>query len=760
MANNNASDLIDIKSLLLQYLSKWHLFAISVAACLLIAVVFIKVKKPVYGVRANVLIQVDEANPLSSMGAFGDLLGSSGQVDDEIYVISSHSLLRDVVKELGINQLHRVRHGFLNTVFEYPQIPLEVVTAPELPDTLSTTIRFKVNVKENGKASIKAKAKRKTIGELKDVTLPATLHTIYGDFTIEKTQYFPAGKSFKDNISYDGYHAAAENLSEDVTSNLASKKSNAIELGINTTNSDYGKAVLNEIIAKYNQRGIIEKNMQGEKTAAFIKDRLLILNEGLTDAEMQIQNYKEANNITDVAAEAAYQTSKKGRLEAALLTAETNTEILKMTRDFLNNPTNAYSLVPAAINTPGLEGGISAYNHLVLQRMEVLQSAKSNNLGLKQLTEQLDVMRANILTSIDKAYETSLITLKDLRAEKAAADSRLGEMPSQEREFLTMKREQSVKQALYTYLLQRNEETAMLIANAVPKGLIVDEAFTLNKPLGLGKLAILLIAFMLGLCIPPAYMQAKKLLRNKFDTRDEAERALDVPVLGELCMNKTNDKLVVDRHSTTSMTELFRLMRTNLLFILNGKDDKVVLITSARSGEGKSFVSLNLAATLSLLENKKVLLIGMDIRKPELANYLGISPTPGLTQYLAGQEKDLGNIIQHNKLGNGLDVIVAGPIPPNPAELLASERVDNIFAQLRTMYDYIIIDSAPVGMVSDSFALNRVADATVIVTRVNYTSLTDIKFINTISAQNRLKKMSVVVNGTKSKQGYGYGYGN
>lgn len=764
MANNNTSDLIDIKSILTQYASKWYLFAISIVVCLCIGVAFIKFKKPVYGVRANVLIQVDEANPLSSMGSFGDLLGSSGQVDDEIYVISSHSLLRDVARQLGVNQSHRVRHGFLNTVFEYPNAPLKVVTTPELPDTLGLTITFKVKVSEDGRADIKAKAKHKTIAEVENAQFPINLHTIYGDFTIEKTDNFLNGKPFTDKITFRGYHATAESLSEDVSTNLASKKSNAIELSINTTNPEYGMAVLNEMIAKYNQRGILEKNLQGKKTAEFIEERLAILNEGLTDAEMQIQNYKESHNIIDVTAEASYQTTKKGQLESALLSAETQSEIIKMTGDFLRNPENAYALAPATANLTGNQSGkdegIAAYNALVLQRMELMQSARDNNIGLTQLTKQIDMMRENLLTTIDKAYESSLITVKDLRAEKASADSRLGQVPLQEREFLTMKRQQAVKQSLYTYLLQRNEETAMLIANAVPKGLIVDEAYTLNEPLGLSSLAILAIALMFGICLPPFYIQTRRLILNRFESREEAERVIDVPILGELCLSKSPERLVATRTSTSSATELFRLLRTNLLFILNDKSDKVVLVTSARSGEGKSFVSLNMASTFALLENKKVLLVGMDIRKPELANYLGIPATPGLTQYLAGQEPDFHNIIQRNKLGNGLDVIVAGPIPPNPAELLASEKVDNLFNSLREMYDYIIIDSAPVGMVSDSFALNRVADASVIVSRVNYTTLTDVKFINTIGEQKRLKKMSVIINGTKSKQGYGYGYGN
>lgn len=217
--------------------------------------------------------------------------------------------------------------------------------------------------------------------------------------------------------------------------------------------------------------------------------------------------------------------------------------------------------------------------------------------------------------------------------------------------------------------------------------------------------------------------------------------------------------MVVSATDTTSATELFRLMRTNLLFMINGKDDKVVLLTSTRSGEGKSFIAINLAASLSLLEGKRVLLVGMDIRKPQLENYLGIAPRQGLTNYLSSSDVSIDSIITPLPGIKNLDVIVAGPIPPNPSELLASQKVDVLFSELRKMYDFIIVDSAPVGMVSDTFSLDRVADATIYVTRVNYSTMGDLRFIEDVYTSNRLKKLSVVVNGTAAKTGYGYGYG-
>lgn len=300
----------------------------------------------------------------------------------------------------------------------------------------------------------------------------------------------------------------------------------------------------------------------------------------------------------------------------------------------------------------------------------------------------------------------------------------------------------------------------MLLANSVPKGVIIDEAFTLTEPLGLSAKWILVICFFIGLCIPPVGIYLYRLLRDKIDSRDDVEKNLSVPILGEMCQDGSGRSLVVADKDSSSSNELFRLLRSNLQFMLNHKEDKVVLLTSTQSGEGKTFIAINLAASLSLLQGKRVLLVGMDIRKPQVANYLEIPDSVGLTSYLAESDMNLDSIIRPVPGFNNLDVIVAGPIPPNPAELLTSTKVEELFAVLRNRYDYIIVDSAPVGMVSDTFTLNRIADAVIYVTRINHSSLSDLKFIESIYEDKRLKNMSVVVNGTKVKRGYGYGYGN
>lgn len=758
MAKNRKSEFVDLGAVLRNYLSNWYLFVASVVVCLGIGWIATKVVKPQYSVNANVLISQDDKGGMAGMGAISDLFGSKGKVDDEIFVISSHSVYRDVAKDLGINKLHKVRKGFLNTVMAYPEFPVDVIAAPGVLDTLRTAITFRIKVNDKGLASVKAKADREIIAEVSDKTMPISLQTSYGHFVVDTTRFFNCDKGVTTTVTLLGPDAQAELLAKDVSASIGSKRSNAIKLGIKTVNTDYGKDVLNEIIKKYNERGIAEKNLQGEKTARFIDERLAIIGADLHEAEEDIQSYKERKGIVDVGAEATYQTEVRAQTERKLLQAETQAEIVKMTSDFIADPANAHTFIPLSADDGAMRDGIASYNNLLLERMNLATNAKPGNKTLQLLDQRIDTVRATLATSAAKTYDNLNVTIRDLKSQLNSAMSRLGNVPVQEREFLNMRRQQEVKQQLYLFLLQRREETAMMLANATPKGIIVDEAYALNKPVNMSKMMIMFIALMIGLCLPPVALYLRKLLRTKFDTKEELESITDVPVLGEICQDRSGRPLVAVSGDHSSTTELFNLLRSRLAFMLGSGDGKVVMVTSTRSGEGKSFVSTNLAADVALLD-KRVLLIGMDVRKPRLAEYLGLHARFGLTQYLSSKDVTVDEMICHYPSAPNLDIIVAGPVPPNPAELLESPRLDALMNELRQRYDYIFIDSAPVGMVSDTFTLDRLADATIYVARANYTTRADVRFVNEISDDKRLKKLAIVINGTATKRGYGYGYG-
>lgn len=752
------SDFIDVRALLTEYVSKWYLFLISVVVCVALGFVYTKIQKPLYEVRSNVLISQENSNPVSNLGGLGDLFGASGYVDDEIFIISSHTVYSDVVRILGLDVQQVVKTGIMQHELAFPEQPLEITVPAGLTDTLRSGISFEMKISPNGKGKMTIKYKKEKIVKNQEFTLPYTAKTPVGDITFARGVAFPADKKLDVTVTIASPSAVAEDLSRVIGCEVASKQSNVIEMNIKTTNVVYGTAVLNEIMRQYNLRGIMQKNTQSELTANFINTRLDLLAQDLTDAEMAIQNYKQTHNMISVGGEAKYQTEKRARLEEALTGAETYVEILKLTSDFINNPANAQALIPTTLDNSGVQDAIKQYNSLIMELMDLKANARGSNPALAKLEEQVEALRQNISLSLARVTQNANIRLRDLRREKAEADARLGDIPSQEREYYDLSRQYNVKQQLYVFLLQRREETSMLMANAVPKGIVVDAAYTKAEPLNMSKKMILLLAFFLGLCVPPVFLYLRSVIRNRFETRAEVERATDVPILGEITVDHSGKNIVVADSDASVSSELFRMVRSNLLFILRDSNDKVVLTTSTVAGEGKSFVSVNIAASLALL-GKKVLLIGMDIRKPRLADYLGLKHTPGVTQYLSNFDVSLKELIQPVKEVPGLDVIVAGPVPPNPAELLSSNRVDDLFAQLRQIYDYIVIDSAPVGLVSDSFSLDRVADATVYVTRVNFTPKAALQTINDINDKFRLKKIGIVVNGVTGKHSYGYGLG-
>lgn len=762
MSQKDKSQFFDVKSLFNDYRRHWWWFVISIFLCGALAVVYVKTHNAQYAVCANVLVSDDNTGSFTAMSGMSDLFGSSANVEDEVYVISSHSVLRDVARNLGIYKTHYVKKGLLGGYLAYPDFPVDVTAESSLLDTLNTTMTFKVNVGKDGKADIKMYADGKKIGQEKNLRLPVSLNTKYGRYTVLPTPDYPKGEKVKTTISISGYDDAAEDLAHSISSDRASRKSNMINLYMRTENTDYGKDVLNEIVDNYNRRGISYKNRQGEKTLEFINDRLAIISGDLSTAEKDIQDYKKDHKITDVGVEASYNMGVRGTADHALVQAETESEIIKMTRDFLRQPGNEFQLVPITSNMPkSLGDAINEYNNLVIKRMEVADNARGNNTALRRLDESIGSLRRNIDTSLTKALETSQVQVREARSRLNSSLSKLGNVPAQEREFLGLKRQQAVKQELYIFLLQRREETAMMIANAIPKGRIIDEAYSLSQPVSVKMKTVLAIALLIGLIVPCLLLYLRRLFRTKFDDIQELRALTDIPVVGEICKDKNAENLVVTPGSSTPTTELFRMVRSSLQFMTAGDGCHTILVTSTRPGEGKSFISVNLAASFAIT-GKRVVLLGMDIRNPQLGNYLGLKHNAGITNFLADPSLSIDSIIMPSPRVQGCDVILAGPVPPNPSELLSSAAVDKLFAELRERYDYIIIDSAPSGMVSDTLSLGHVADMTLYVTRADYTLRRDVTFVNNLSTDNRLPRIALVLNGVPMRAkayGYGYGYG-
>lgn len=756
------SEFVDLGEVLRSYASKWYWFLISVVCCCALGFLYSRTVEPKYVVRANIILSEDNTGSLLSagMGDMGALFGGNSSAEDEALIVSSHSTFREVSRTLGLNRTHKVRRMPLVYNFVYKEYPVDVVADPSINlDTLRTNITFKVSVGSDGRADIIAKAKKKKIVDVSDVELPKVVTTPYGAFTVMPTPYMPKGEAVKTVIRFAGYDNSAEDLLEDVSIGLASKRSSVISMEMVTTDVDYAKDVLNTLIAQYNSAGVAEQSAKNSKTADFIAERLTLLLDSLVVTEEALEQYKARNGLTEPEIDSRYKFTRLGELDQAYTLAAVTSENLRTVIRMLEaSGSGDYAIIPSGSGSEAVARTIQEYNTLVAERNRISRSAKPGNETLVMLDERIEQYRDNILKSMRGALAEAVETEQVFGRNYQRTLAEIGSMPAQERTLRDLMRQQKIKEETYLFLLQKQEETAILLANATPKGQIIDAAYSLNDDVSTSTAMILIMAFVAGLLIPPLVITIRRLTRVKFSTKEEMEQKTELPVLGEVCTDHSGQTLVVRPGGSGSTAELFRLIRVNLQFILGSADDKVVLMTSTKSGEGKSYVSINLAASMAML-GKRTLLIGMDIRKPRLGQYLGITAPHGLTEYLATTDMPLDKIVSRDALIPNLDVILAGPIPPNPSEMLASERVDALFAKLRELYDYIIIDSAPVGMVSDSFLLARVSDATIYVTRANYTTFADLRFAENIYNEQRLRKMSVVINGTLARKGYGYGYG-
>ena len=380
--------------------------------------------------KANLVISQDDAT--SSMGGMGALFGSNALVDDEVFAVSSHTVYKKVAQKLGLDQLHHTRTGFLKTRFQYTGYPVTLQYPHEIPDTLCSTLVFKVKADKEGKADITVKVKRDVIAEVKDAKFPVTMKTPYGVFVLEKTPDYPKDENVKTTITLSGYDDAAEFIAKKVLVDIASRKSNVIELEMESADTDYAKAVLNSIIEQYNLRGLQEKNTTNLKTLKFIDSRLELLGQDLLSSESTIESFKKGHGIVDVSSEASYQISKKGQFEAQLITTETQLEIIRMIKDFITDPANKYELVPSSLMGGGEIGSraLDSYNQLLLRRISLLQEVHPGNATLKTLNGQIDALRKNIIESIDRNTESINIKLRDLRAEMGQTQARLGSATS------------------------------------------------------------------------------------------------------------------------------------------------------------------------------------------------------------------------------------------------------------------------------------------------------------------------------------------
>lgn len=760
----------DYSALLFPYLIRWPWIVASVVVCLALAAVYLHFATPVYNISATVLIKDDKkgGSVSSDLALFQDMgmFNSSASVDNEIEILRSKSLARKVVADLGLYIGYSRRDGFRHTDL-YGQSPFRIDFPAAVADSLAAPILLKVTLHPDGSLQAQATQDDAEIGSARFDSLPAVLPTPAGTLTflpVEKIA-FPEQETVID-VTVGSPMAVAKGYAAGLTVEPTSKTTSVVTVSIANTNRRRGEDFINHLVENYNRDANNDKNEVARNTAHFIDERIAIINAELGTTEAELEEFKRRAGLTDLSSDAQLAVAEKSEYEKQVVANGTQLNLVNYLIDYLARPENAQSVLPANIGLTNTSVAtlVTAYNERLIERQRLLRTSSESNPVIRRLDTELAGLRQSLTTSLQSARKELLITQADLDRQSELYAGRISDAPTQERQYMSIQRQQTIKAELYLMLLQKREENNITLAATANKAKIIDDAMAGNAPVSPKGKMIYLLALVAGIGLPVAVINILQLLSFRIEGRADVERLTTVPILGDVPLSDEGQgPIAVRENENNLMTETFRNLRTNLLFLLDGPQKNVILVTSTMSGEGKTFIASNLAVSLALL-GKKVIIVGLDIRKPGLNKVFHISHRQrGITQYLsAPQDTTLDELIQPSGIHPNLDLLPGGVVPPNPTELVARPALDDVIRQLRGRYDYVVLDTAPIGMVTDTQLIARTADISLYVCRADYTHKNDYRLINELQQQKRLPGLCTVINGldmTQKKYGYYYGYG-
>lgn len=764
----------DIKAILFKYIIRWPWFIASIIICIACAWIYLKQSTPIYNITASVIIKDEKkggtmGNEFSGLEDLG-LLNPSKNIDNEIEILQSKSLIKDVVNELGLYINYWGNKGFKTTDL-YGASPILVHYSFKDAETLNAPIQLTINYQKNGNLNVNMITDKGNDNEKKInktfTEFPAVLSSEKGVITFIENQQVPIVEDVNLDITISHPLAIAKGYRSALSIEPTSKTTSVATISTKNTNKKRGEDFINKLVEMYNRDANDDKNEVAQNTAHFIDERISVINQELGTTEQELENFKRESGLTDLSSDAQLAVAEKSAYEKLCVENGTQLNLIQYLSDYLKKPENANTTLPVnvGLNDKSLTEQISQYNALILERNRLRRTSSDSNPVIRRLDSNIDDMHASLLTTINSVYKGLLITKADLDRQAGKYAGQISNAPAQERRFVSIQRQQEIKAGLYLMLLQKREENNIALAATANNAKIIDDALADDVPISPNKKIIYLAALVLGFGIPVAIIYILSLLSYRIEGHSDVERLTRVPVIGDVPLNDSDEKyaIAVRENDNDIMAETFRSLRTNLLFMLGDPDKKVILVTSTTSGEGKTFIASNLAVSLALL-GKKVVIVGLDIRKPGLNKVFHISHKErGITQYLvAPQSTDLRSMIQSSDLSANLNILPGGTIPPNPTELLARKSLDDAIELLKKDYDYVVLDTAPIGMVTDTQLIARVADISVYVCRADYTHKNDYQLINEQYSNKRLPGLCTVINGLdmkKKKYGYYYGYG-
>ena len=783
-AENDAQSWFSFQNIYATLILNWQWFLLTMFIFLCGALIYLRYTPPTYSVSGRMLIKEDKnarrsnTNMLASMQDLGFMTNSVG-LENEMEILQSNVLLRDAVIDLQLYAEYFSK-GYIKKNLVYGTQPINVDLDAASLDTLDLvmfdemrsidmTITRKGKIIEvSGTLLRNGKPVSSFVKNIK--RLPDVYQTKYGTLTFTQNTIASAD-SLEDTwiVTIRPPMSVARKYFAAMSVAATSKQTDIAEITLKDANPKRAIDFLRALVNCYNRQANADKNEIAMKTEEFINERIEKINDELGTTESKLQSYKKANELIDLQMDAAQSLQMTNQYATKLTEATSQIQLLDYLREYVENPSNQYSIIPSNVGMTDAASTslISSYNQKVQERNHYLQTTSSLAPQVQALTATLDQLQTSIRSALSQARRTAEIQRKSIQEQYAKYQSRIGRSPDQERVLTEIGRQQDVRSGLYLMLLQKREENSISLAATVDKGKLIDE------PQFLGQVSpkstiIMLAALVLGFALPLGVLFILSFFRYRIEGRDDVMKITTLPIVADVPVASDSVKsaagIVVQANKNNLIDEIFRSLRTNIQFMLK-EDEKVILFTSSTSGEGKTFLAANLAVSFALL-GKKVILCGLDIRKPALGKLFGLSDRKlGATALLVKNQvtpADVREQVTPSGVNENLDILLAGPTPPNPTELLARQNLEDTINILKQEYDYIILDTAPVGLVSDTLQVAKFANVCCYVCRADYTPKANVGIVNSLSGEGKLPNACIILNGvdmSKKKYGYYYGYG-
>ncbi|MEE1205733.1 MAG: polysaccharide biosynthesis tyrosine autokinase [Prevotella sp.] len=778
MGEQEETSSINFQTIYTAVILHWKWFVLSLIICMGSAMIYLRYKTPVYQAYAKLLIKDDDSrgrggkSGVLTTSNLGIMSNSTG-IDNEMEILSSLSIAQQAVRDLKLYVNYSLE-GKVKDHLIYNSEPISVDLDPSHLEKLNYPISLEINRKGssytitgeylNPKTGVKNSIE-KTI-----TSFPTRIDTKTGIITLQSNGdrgLLPEGRALK--VTILSPKSVAAKYAGSLSVSQTSKTTTIAELVLKDESPQRAVDYLRQLAICYNRQANEDKNEIAVRTEEFINGRLEKINAELGSTEGSLEEYKKRNNMVELKMNAAQAVQNQDVYSQKLAEANTQMALLNSISEYMNDPSNKYQTLPSNVGLSDASATslIDKYNDIVITRNRLLRSASESSPTVTPLTAQLDDLTSSIQRAMIQARKSMEIERNNIANMYGRYASQTNATPEQERILTQIGRQQDVKSGLYLMLLQKREENSISLAATADKGKLIDDPQYMGKVSPKNSM-IMLIALIMGLAIPAGIIFVINFMRYKIEGHDDVAKLTSLPIIADVAIAsetaKTKADIVVHENQNNQMEEVFRSLRTNLQFIM-AENEKVVLFTSSTSGEGKTFTAANLAVSFALLD-KKVVLVGLDIRKPRLAELFEINDHQhGITNLLTQPDPTAADVkkqILKSGISNNLDILMAGPIPPNPAELVARKSLDQVIDILKETYDYVLIDSAPVGLVTDTLQIGRVANATVFLCRADYTPKEAFGYINDLAKEKKLPNMCVVINGidmSKKKYGYYYGYG-